>query len=62
MFKGHRSLSGLATVFIIELAGSYQEENKVAMSGKFQPLNQNTAHLLLHSLQDWLPEKHQAAS
>ena len=30
------------------------------MSGKFQPINRNTAYLLPPSLQDWLPEKHLA--
>jgi transposase len=30
------------------------------MSGKFQPINRDTAYLLPPSLQDWLPEKHLA--
>ena len=30
------------------------------MSGKFQPINRDTAYLLPPSLKDWLPEKHLA--
>jgi len=30
------------------------------MSGKFQPINRDTAYLLPPSIQDWLPEKHLA--
>ena len=30
------------------------------MSGKFQPINRDTAYLLPPSLQDWLPERHLA--
>ncbi|MCP4936375.1 MAG: IS1182 family transposase [bacterium] len=30
------------------------------MSGKFQPINRDTAYLLPPSLQDWLPDKHLA--